>query len=75
MLIAPTSVTRGGIQFAMDLPDQPGGIKVAADIIRKYGGRMVSILSTYDQVAEGWPHANQGRAGTPPPWGTALHSR
>ncbi len=52
-LIALTGVTRGGIQFAMDLPDEPGTIKVAGDIIRKYGGRMVSILSTYDRVAEG----------------------
>jgi acetoin utilization protein AcuB len=52
-LIALTSVTRGGIQFAIDLPDQPGSIKVAGDIVRKYGGRMVSILSTFDRVAEG----------------------
>lgn len=52
-LIALTGVTHGGIQFAMDLPDQPGSIKVAGDIIRKYGGRMVSILGTYDGVAEG----------------------
>jgi acetoin utilization protein AcuB len=52
-LIALTGVTRGGIQFAMDLPDEPGSIKVAGDIIRKYGGRMVSILSTFDRVAEG----------------------
>jgi acetoin utilization protein AcuB len=51
--IALTGVTRGGIQFAMDLPDRLGAIKVAGDIIRKYGGRMVSILSTYDRVAEG----------------------
>lgn len=52
-LIALTGVTRGGVQFALDLPDQPGSIKEAADIVRKYGGRMVSILSSYDRVAEG----------------------
>ena len=52
-LISLTGVTRGGVQFALDLPDEPGSIKRAADVIRKYGGRMVSILSSYDRVAEG----------------------
>ncbi len=52
-LIALTGVTRGGVQFALDLPDEAGSIKTAADVVRKYGGRMVSILSSYDRVAEG----------------------
>jgi acetoin utilization protein AcuB len=52
-LVALTGVSYGGIQFAMDLPDHPGSIKIAADILRKYGGRMVSILSTYDGVPNG----------------------
>jgi acetoin utilization protein AcuB len=52
-LIALTGVTRGGVQFALDLPDEAGSIKQAADVVRKYGGRMVSILSSYDRVAEG----------------------
>lgn len=52
-LISLTGVTRGGVQFALDLPDEAGSIKRAADVIRKYGGRMVSILTSYDRVAEG----------------------
>jgi len=52
-LISLTGVAHGGVQFAMDLPDEPGSIKAAADIIRKYGGRMVSILTSYDRVAQG----------------------
>ena len=52
-LISLTGVTRGGVQFALDLPDAPGSIKRVADIIRKYGGRMVSILTSYDRVGEG----------------------
>lgn len=52
-LISLTGVTRGGVQFALDLPDEGGSIKRAADVIRKYGGRMVSILTSYDRVAEG----------------------
>ena len=52
-LISLTGVTRGGVQFAIDLPDEPGSVKTAADIVRKYGGSMVSILTSYDRVAEG----------------------
>jgi len=52
-LISLTGVTRGGVQFALDLADEAGSIKRATDVIRKYGGRMVSILSSYDRVAEG----------------------
>ena len=52
-LISLTGVTRGGVQFALDLRDEAGSIKQAADVIRKYGGRMVSILTSYDRVAEG----------------------
>ena len=36
------------------LHGRPGSIKEVADIIRKYGGRMVSILSTYQRVPNGY---------------------
>jgi len=49
VLIAITGIYRGGIQFAFNLPDRPGTIKDVADIIRKHGGSMVSILTSYDQ--------------------------
>ncbi|KMY67947.1 membrane protein [Desulfocarbo indianensis] len=52
-LISLTGVAHGGVQFAMDLPDRPGSIKETADIIRRHGGRMVSILTSYDRVPEG----------------------
>jgi acetoin utilization protein AcuB len=35
------------------LEDRPGSIKEVTDIIRKYGGRMVSILSSYEGVSKG----------------------
>lgn len=52
-LVTLSGVTRGGVQFAMDLADEPGTIRQVASIIRKYGGRMVSIFTSYDRVAEG----------------------
>jgi acetoin utilization protein AcuB len=54
VLISLTGVGNGGIQFGFQLEDRPGSIKDVADIIRNYGGRMVSILSSYDEVPEGY---------------------
>lgn len=52
-LVSLSGVTRGGVQFAMELSDEPGSIREVSDIIRNYGGRMVSIFTSYDRVAEG----------------------
>jgi acetoin utilization protein AcuB len=54
VLISLTGVGKGGIQFGLQIEDRPGSIKEVADIFRMYGGRMVSILSSYDQVPEGY---------------------
>jgi acetoin utilization protein AcuB len=54
VLISLTGVGNGGIQFGFQVEDRPGSIKEVADIIRIYGGRMVSILSSYDNVPEGY---------------------
>jgi acetoin utilization protein AcuB len=53
VLIALTGIGKRGIQFAFRLEDRPGSIKEVADIIRNYGGRMVSILTSYHNVDEG----------------------
>jgi len=54
VLIALTGIKKRGIQFAFKLEDKPGSIKELADIIRIFGGRMVSILSTYEGTEEGY---------------------
>jgi len=54
VLIALTGIGKRGIQFAFRLEDRPGSIKEVADIIRDYGGRMASILTSYDNVQEGY---------------------
>ena len=53
-LISLTGVGKRGIQFAFQVEDRPGSIKEVTDLIRKYGGRMVSILSSYEHVPEGY---------------------
>ena len=54
VLISLTGVGRKGLQFAFQVEDLPGTIKEVCDIIRHYGGRMVSILSSYEHVPEGY---------------------
>ncbi len=54
VLISLTGVGKRGIQFAFQVEDLPGTIKDVADIIRHYGGRMVSILSSYEHVPKGY---------------------
>lgn len=54
VLISLTGVGKRGIQFAFQVEDRPGTIKELADPIRKHGGRMVSILTSYDNVPDGF---------------------
>jgi acetoin utilization protein AcuB len=53
-LISLTGVARGGVQFSLEMEDQPGSLRKAADAIRSHGGRIVAILQSYDRVAPGW---------------------
>ena len=57
VLISLTGVGTKGIQFAFLLEDSPGSIKTIADIIRKYSGRIVSILTSYENVTQGYRKA------------------
>ena len=54
VLISLTGVGNGGIQFGFQVEDRPESIKEGCDIIRAYGGRMISILTSYDDVPEGY---------------------
>jgi acetoin utilization protein AcuB len=54
VLISLTGIGNGGIQFGFQVEDRPGSIKEVADIIREFGGRMVSILTAYEGVPDGY---------------------
>ena len=56
-MISLTGLESRGVQFAFQIEDRPGSIKEIADILRKYGGRMASILSSYDRVQKGYRKA------------------
>lgn len=54
VLISLTGIGKRGIQFAFLVEDRPGSIKNLTDIMRSYGTRMVSILTSYQNVKEGY---------------------
>ncbi len=53
ILISLSGLGKKGIQFAFLIQDVSGSIKLLTDVIRKYGGRIASILSTTEYAPEG----------------------
>jgi acetoin utilization protein AcuB len=47
-LIPLNGTGKKGIQFALRLADRRGAIKEITDIVRENGGRMMSVLTSYD---------------------------
>jgi len=54
VIISLTGIGKKGIQFGFLLADRPGSIKEVADIIRGFGGRLASILTSYEKAPEGY---------------------
>ncbi|MCJ7774457.1 MAG: CBS domain-containing protein [Desulfobacterales bacterium] len=53
VLVSLTGIKRKGIQFACQVADIPGSVKELTDTIRKYGGRIAGILTSYERGEEG----------------------
>jgi acetoin utilization protein AcuB len=53
ILISLSGLGKRGIQFAFLIDDISGSIKELTDVLRKYEGRIASILSTYEYAPEG----------------------
>jgi len=54
VLIALSGLGKKGIQWAFQVEDRPGSIKELTDTIRAHGGRIGSILSSYERVPQGF---------------------
>ncbi len=54
VIISLTGIGKRGIQFAFRLEDRQGSILEVAQIIRAFGGRMASILTSYEKAPEGY---------------------
>ncbi len=54
VLVSVTGLRRGGIVYGFLLADKPGAIKGLTDIMRSYGGRLASILTSYERSPKGY---------------------
>jgi acetoin utilization protein AcuB len=54
VLLSITGVYHGGVQFGLKLPDQRGTLKEVLDCLRGYKARIISVLTSYDKVEEGF---------------------
>lgn len=49
-----TGLKKKGVQLAVLLKDEPGSIMEIANVIREFGGRLASILTTYEHAPDGY---------------------
>ncbi len=49
-----TGLKKRGFHLALVLADTPGSIMEIVNVVREFGGRMASILSTYERAPEGY---------------------
>ena len=49
-----TGLSKRGFHLALVLEDTPGSIMEIVNVIREFGGRMASILSTYERAPKGY---------------------
>jgi acetoin utilization protein AcuB len=54
VLMSLTGAGKGGIQFALMMADKPGCIKTVTDIMRNFGFRLTSTLTSYERVSPGY---------------------
>jgi acetoin utilization protein AcuB len=55
-VISLSGLAKRGAQFGFLLEDRPGSIKDVTDVLRRYGARLVSIMSSYEKAPEGYRH-------------------
>ncbi len=55
-LVDITGVRHGGHRLSLTVEDRPGSIREVADIIRKHGFSLQSIMTSYEKIASGHRH-------------------
>jgi acetoin utilization protein AcuB len=54
VLVAVTGLWHGGIAYGFLIEDVPGSIKVLTDLMRSFGGRLVSIVTVHIRAPKGY---------------------
>ncbi len=53
-LLSLSGSTNKGFMLGFLIEDRPGSIKEVTDVVRSYGARLVSILTSYDRAPQGY---------------------
>jgi acetoin utilization protein AcuB len=54
ILVNMTGVDKQGVQFDLQVEDRPRSVHEISDVIRKYGGRLVSLLTSHEKAPSGY---------------------
>ena len=55
-MVSVSGIYQAPLQLCVEIEDRPGTIREVTDVIRSHGGRMVSMITTYEQAAKGFRH-------------------
>ena len=55
-MVSVSGIQQAPLQLCFEIEDRPGAIREVTDVIRAHGGRMVSIISTYEYAPAGFRH-------------------
>ena len=55
-MVTVSGIYQAPLQLCVEIEDQPGSIRKVNEVIRAHGGRMVSMITTYEQVPQGFRH-------------------
>jgi acetoin utilization protein AcuB len=56
VLVDISGLNRGGVKIAIEIPDIPGTTQEVINTIRAHGGRILSVMTSYDVDKEGHRH-------------------
>jgi acetoin utilization protein AcuB len=55
-MVSLSGIYQAPLQLCVEIEDRPGSIRKVTEVIRAHGGRMVSMITTYEQVPQGFRH-------------------
>jgi acetoin utilization protein AcuB len=53
-MVSVSGIYQAPLQLCVEIEDEPGFIRKVTDVVRGHGGRMVSMITTYEQAAKGF---------------------
>lgn len=53
-MVSVSGIYQAPLQLCVEIEDRPGSIRKVTDVIRAHGGRIVSMISTYEQAPQGF---------------------